>query len=55
VSLPSNGACTITVNVQGASTGNFLNQTTSVTSLEGGNGGGAIAAIAVGVPLKKGL
>ena len=54
-SLASVSSCTITVNVQGPTAGNFTNQTSQITSVEGGSAAGAIATIAVGTPLKKGL
>jgi hypothetical protein len=53
--LPSSGTCTITVNVQGATTGSFTNNTTAITSIEGGAGNAASAPITVGQVLKKGI
>ena len=48
--LPANGACTITLNVTGATAGAKNNTTSAVTSTEGGAGGTASASLAVVAP-----
>jgi hypothetical protein len=55
-SLASSATCTITVNViaTGSASTTLLNQTTQITSLEGGTGNSAIATIAIGAAPHKG-